>query len=316
MCYEAILLSGQAFARPVDTLLQIASDHELSRLLRFRACRLAVAAASPLWDPALASRAFSIASLIPAHESSEEAQRLHVSMLYHVGFGDCDLGVRAARSLLGLAAQPPLSGLSLSRIRSAALQLHLSGATAEACDVILHHAAKLRERRLNSSAYLALTTAAETCLDVGDFGRAADLQQEADALALESIDRAPVGVSNRIRLAFAAGDLAAVSGWLDTAKDIPALSIGRFRVVTLAYRARLWRLTRGVSPLEVAPLVEGHLAGRQFSDHDEIALETFQSLTSIGQGDYARQLAAEYRFCRRNRFQPEPDLARFLSGDA
>jgi hypothetical protein len=97
---------------------------------------------------------------------------------------------------------------------------------------------------------------------------------------------------------------------------MPAISVGRLRVVTLAYQVRLHRLTRGVALSDVAPLLEGHLAGRRYTDHDEIALETFQSLTSIGQGDYARQLAAEYRVCRRDRFQPEPDLARFLSGAA
>ncbi len=305
---EAGTYSGADLSPNSEALFTLSANAGLSPSSRLRACRLLVTIADLMWAPDLGRSAWTISASLRPCDPADLERQLNVAMIYHVAFGDQAEGQSCARQLIALTIPHAQRAHTYQTARNAVLALHRTGATTEALNVSESCERELRESRLFASAYGAAAQRAEILLDLGDFAQARLVQQSADQLAIESVDRdfSSGSVSNRIRIALDEGNLIAAESLLSSLSNVAACLVGRHKWIAEVYRLWLSRLRGHVNLPVLNSLLGAHLIGRGFSGHDEIVAELFYSLRAVGEHDQAKVLLTEYITAHRRDRYPLP----------
>jgi DNA-binding SARP family transcriptional activator len=310
---DSLVIRGNDITNVAEQLIEPATDRQLPASLRLRASRLLVALADLSWSPALGRMALdAVHDITPANEH-ETAQQLTVAMIFHISLGNLSEGEAAARELLANVRTHSMSAQTARTFRNIAYAFHRAGHSQDALTLLAEVADVLRARGLVASTHSAMSHLAMFSFEVGDIAEAKRLQRRISDLAASSIDQdfAAGLVSTDIRLAFWDGNLPRVRELMDIAASrFPAVATGRHRLVTIACRLKLDRLS-GVKTADddFDALYSAHLLGRQYGVHDDIAAEVVQGLIYRDRQSEARQVLADYLLkYRRDRHVPVPEL--------
>jgi hypothetical protein len=243
------------------------------------------------------------------------------ALIYHTSFGDKSHAAALARQTLAKYAHDSVPTQHLPDCLNAAQALHRLGFVdeAEAAWMFAYSAAQAKGLLANqSTAAISLASLKRTTEDAAGFRF---WHEQSSATVAASGDAAWLGryLLNGIALAVSENRLTDASEYLRRALlTRQASQLEQVKLVLLAWSVRLDQLSTGkpCSPEALTRLEAGHLRGRRFNGHDDVALTLWHALALAGRFEEGTAMIREYvAQYRRDGYPLSSEMRRIVASD-